>query len=163
MALAAEICRLELLLSLRLCLRLLRNLCFLDSFSFFFRDSAMSLLRSYSSTDLQKKFLNHECNQANSFESVWKYLMKSKVDLMSHPTSKCIWPQCVLFTEKYIVLMLRQISQSCGKNSFVLVACQNITARKNSWNYWGLWQPYNTCQAKISAQQLLYVRYVCNI
>ena len=24
----------------------------------------------------------------------------------------------------------------------------------------GLWQPYNTCQAKISAQQLLYVCYV---
>ena len=54
MALAAEICRLELLLSLRRCLRLLRNLCFLDSFSFFFRDSAMSLFRSYSSTDLKK-------------------------------------------------------------------------------------------------------------
>ena len=58
-----------------------------------------------------------------------------RFNLISHPTSKGIWPHCVLFTEKYIVLMLRQISQSCGKNSFVLVACQNITARKNSWNY----------------------------
>ena len=85
------------------------------------------LYELYESFDLIK-FLMMEDNSWNR---------RSLIDFhMQLQNWKWIWLHCVRATEKYIVLMLRQISQSCGKNSFVLVACQNITAQwKNSWNY----------------------------